>query len=112
MLRDLHLIIIDEASMIPVHALRAIDLLLRDVMNNGHSFGGKVIVLGGDFRQVLPVVRHATRSAIVESTLKHSPLWPLVKTLHLVQNMRARKEEKEFTEWLLKVGNGTLHSEV
>ena len=35
MLRDLHLIIIDETSMIPVHALRAIDLLLLDVMSNG-----------------------------------------------------------------------------
>ena len=59
MSRDLHLIIMDEASMNPVHALSAIDLLLRDVMNNDHLFGGKVIVLGGDFRQVLPVVQHA-----------------------------------------------------
>ena len=112
MLRDLHLIILDEASMIPAHALRAIDLLLRDLMSNDCPFGGKVIVLGGDFRQVLPVVRHATRAAIVEATLKHSPLWPVFRTLHLVENMRARKEEKEFAEWLLKVGDGTLHSEV
>ena len=84
MLRDLHLIILDEASMIPAHALRAIDLLLRDLMSNDCPFGGKVIVLGGDFRQVLPVVRHATQAAIVEATLKHSPLWPVFRTLHLV----------------------------
>ena len=70
MLRGLHLIILDEASMIPAHALHAIDLLLCDLMNNNHPFGGKVMVLGGDFRQVLPVVWHATRAAIVEVTFK------------------------------------------
>ena len=41
----------------------AFDKTLRDVMrtiNEGNSqqvFGGKVVVLGGDFRQILPVVK-------------------------------------------------------
>ena len=67
MLRGLDRIILDEANMISAHALRAIDFLLRDLMNNHHPFGRKlkVMVLGGDFQQALPVIRHATRAAIV-----------------------------------------------
>jgi len=35
-------------------------------------FGCKVIVLGGDFRQILPVIPHGTRIDIVASSLKKS----------------------------------------
>ena len=38
MLRELHLIIMDKTSLIPVNALCAIDLLLHDLMNNDQSF--------------------------------------------------------------------------
>ncbi|KAL6730839.1 hypothetical protein Aduo_001771 [Ancylostoma duodenale] len=46
----------DEASMIPGKALETVDDLLRDIMQNESLFGGKtiVIVIGGNFRQVLP----------------------------------------------------------
>ena len=40
------------------------------------------------------------------------PLWPVFTTLHLVENMRARRDKKEFAEWLLKVGDEVLQSEV
>ena len=42
-------------------AMEALDRSLQDVMNNDLPFGGKVIVFGGDFRQVLPVVRKGSR---------------------------------------------------
>ena len=47
----------DEASMIPIHALNAIDKLLREL---NIPFGGKIFVLGGDFCQVLPVMPHGS----------------------------------------------------
>ena len=74
--RRLSLIILDEASQIPAHAMRAIELLLRDISDRSQPFGGKVIVLGGDFRQVLPVVRRGRRSQIVASSLKSPPCGP------------------------------------
>ena len=37
------------------------DMLLRDLLANDLPFGGKVLVLGGDFRQVLPVMPHCAR---------------------------------------------------
>ncbi|XP_065640379.1 uncharacterized protein LOC100208098 [Hydra vulgaris] len=71
-LRQVSLYLLDEASMIPKHALNAIDKLLQDVCNSKFPFGGKVILMGGDFRQTLPA------------------------------------EEEEFSQWLLKLGCGTL----
>ena len=56
------------------HAFHAIDRLLRDICNNNTPFGGKVILLGGDFRQVLPVVRKGRPAEVVEVCLKSSPL--------------------------------------
>ena len=44
-LRSVSLFIIDEASMIPVHALSAIDKMLRDITNNDVPFGGKIFLL-------------------------------------------------------------------
>ena len=46
----------DEAPMAPSYALKAVDILLRDIMNINTPFGGKIMILGGDFRQVLPVI--------------------------------------------------------
>ncbi|XP_065671771.1 uncharacterized protein LOC136089647 [Hydra vulgaris] len=56
-LRQVSLFLLDETSMIPKHALNAIDRLLKDVSNNNFPFGGKVILFGGDFKQNLPVVK-------------------------------------------------------
>ena len=67
-----------------------------------------MFLLGGDFRQVLPVVPRSNRTAIVENCLKRSPLWPDFKVYKLTKNMRAREEERAFSEWLLQLGNGTL----
>uniref|UniRef100_UPI00358FB219 uncharacterized protein n=1 Tax=Myxine glutinosa TaxID=7769 RepID=UPI00358FB219 len=55
-LRKANLFIWDEVPMAPAYALAAVDRCLRDVTSNNIPFGGKVLLLGGDFRQVLPVV--------------------------------------------------------
>jgi hypothetical protein len=42
--------------MASAYALMVVNRLLKDIMENDVFFGGKVIVLGVDIRQVLPVV--------------------------------------------------------
>ena len=111
MLRSLHLIIIDEASMVPIHALHAIDRVLQDITGVIVPFGGKVFLLGGDFRQVLPVIPKRPPTVIIENCLKRSPLWHKICKINLTQNMRARQDEKEFAAWLLQLGNGELQSQ-
>ena len=66
LLIETKLIIWDEAPMINRLCFEALDRTLRDVMraeseeNALKPFGGKVIVLGGDFRQILPVVKNGS----------------------------------------------------
>ncbi|GBN88629.1 hypothetical protein AVEN_186600-1 [Araneus ventricosus] len=66
-LRQAILIIIGEITMLTKDGLRCIDSLLRDLMNNDKPFGGKVIIIGSDFRQTLPVVPRGTRAVVIES---------------------------------------------
>jgi ATP-dependent DNA helicase PIF1 len=44
-----------------------VDPALKDML-----FGGKVVVMGGDFRQILHVVPRGTKGQIVDANLKMS----------------------------------------
>ncbi|CAF4671994.1 unnamed protein product, partial [Rotaria sp. Silwood2] len=68
------------------------------------------MVLGGDFRQVLPVIRFENRSDLIAASLKSSNLWSYFNVMHLNQNMRTGPGEEEFSKWLIKLGNGELPS--
>ncbi|KAL6865420.1 hypothetical protein ACP4OV_016571 [Aristida adscensionis] len=57
LLRRASLIIWDEVAMTKRQAVEALDRSMQNIMNCASPFGGKVVVLGGDFRQVLPVIR-------------------------------------------------------
>eukprot|EP00794_Sanderia_malayensis_P008543 gene8543-biopygen6839 len=59
-----------EASTIPATALKAVDSLLRDITKVHKPFGGKYFVLGGDFRQLLSVIKKAGRERVVQECLK------------------------------------------
>lgn len=102
-LRNCTVIIWDEAPMAPKYALDAVNILLQDVMNNKEVFGGKLLVLGGDFRQVFPVVRRGTRADCVDVSLKKSVLWPHFKVMQLVTNMRAAGKHR-WSVLLLHIG--------
>ena len=82
---------------------------VRDLVETDEPFGGKVVVLGGDFRQVLPVLPHSSRESIVTQTIPKHPLWLAgrVSVHKLVHNMRAAKDAA-FRTWLLSLGNGTV----
>ena len=60
LLKVTKLIIWDEAPMAHKFCFEALDKSLRDIMGLGNEsstiFGGKVIVFGGDFRQMLPFI--------------------------------------------------------
>ena len=69
-------------------------------------FGGKVVVFGGDFRQVLPVVPRGTRAQITDATMQRSYLWERIRQIRLTRNMRAQTDPW-FSKYLLRIGNGT-----
>lgn len=106
-IKNSKLIIIDEISMLSKYALKAIDRLLKEMMNNQLPFGGKVFVVGGDFRQTLPVIKGGGERASIEICVKSSPLWSHFKCLSLTENMRVNHlDTSDFSNYLLRVGNG------
>lgn len=56
------MLIWDEVAMTRREAVETLDRSLQDIMESSELFGGKVMVFGGDFRQVLPVVPCGTRA--------------------------------------------------
>lgn len=105
-IRKSKLIIWDEAPMASACALMVVNRLLKDIMENDVFFSGKVIVLGRDFRQVLPVVPHGSRQLTIQNCITNSPIWPHFKILKLFRNMRVNQIEIEFSKFLLQMGNG------
>uniref|UniRef100_A0AC34GM24 ATP-dependent DNA helicase n=1 Tax=Panagrolaimus sp. ES5 TaxID=591445 RepID=A0AC34GM24_9BILA len=91
----------DEAPMAPRYALEIMDRVLRDLTGVDEDFGGKVLLLGGDFRQLLPVRKNGTRSECVSLSIKYSNLWESFEKFSLHQNMRADVGELEFANYLL-----------
>jgi len=60
------LIIWDEAPMMHMYCFEALDRSLKDLFRQKNDdrldipFGGKVVVLNGDFRQILPIIPKGT----------------------------------------------------
>ena len=49
-------LLIQEVSMMNKNIFNYIDRMLRDLCSSDEPFGGKCVVLGGDWRQLTPVV--------------------------------------------------------
>ena len=126
LLKKTSLILWDEAPMANKHCFEALDKSLRDILRftNENSdekpFGGMTIILGGDFRQILPVITKVRREQIVNATIKRSYLWKHFEIFELTQNMRLKclsddpiqkQKVAEFAEWILQIGDGKTTSD-
>ncbi|XP_062017408.1 uncharacterized protein LOC133733784 [Rosa rugosa] len=105
LIRKSSAIVWDEAPMMNRYGFEALDRTFRDITSVDLPFGGKVMIFGGDFRQVLPVIHKGTRSEMVQASLINASFWKDVKILRLTQNMRSINDP-DFSEFLLRVGNG------
>jgi len=94
-----------------------VDPALKDML-----FGDKVVVMGGDFRQISHVVPRGTRGQIVDASLKRSAvLWHRVKVCQLHENVRVQKllaqggantatdaqQQQAWVDYLQRIGEGT-----
>ncbi|XP_012853088.1 PREDICTED: uncharacterized protein LOC105972657 [Erythranthe guttata] len=107
------LIIWDEAPMMHRYCFEALDKTMKSILDSDMPFGDKVVVLGGGFLQILPVVLKASRQDTVHATMNSSPLWRQCKVMKLNKNMRLQSssssanadEIREFTDWILRIRN-------
>ena len=95
LIRATRLIVWDEASMSHRHILETVNRALCDIMKlqttfvasgEGPDFGGKVVVLGGDFRQTLPVIPRASPAQILSASIARSDLWNRADKMRLHLN--------------------------
>ena len=98
------LLLIDEVTMLHQFQLEALYRTLRDLMGNENQpFGGKVLILAGDFRQCLPV----------KACLNKLNLWKHLRVLSLMENMRVRAGAnpglEDFDRWTLSLGDGSAN---
>ncbi|RZB86135.1 hypothetical protein D0Y65_026272 [Glycine soja] len=102
---------------IPVSAIASSTCNIHQDTNSNHlPFGGKVVVFGGDFRQILPVVPKGSRFDIVHAAINSSYLWNHCQVLRLTKNMCLQNSSENtsssylraFFKWLLDIGDGIL----
>ncbi|CAL1353730.1 unnamed protein product [Linum trigynum] len=123
LIKEASLIVWDEAPMTHRFSFEAVDRTFCDIMNcpltgDGYKpFGGKCVLLGGDFRQTLPVVVEGGREESIDSSLTRSHLWKHFKVLPLTVNMRINTNHNnllpiydgmDFASWVLAVGDGRI----
>lgn len=122
LIKSTSLIIWDEAPMQGRYAFECLDRTLRDIMKSvsiersEKPFGGITMLMGGDFRQILPVIPKGSRSDIVSACIISSPLWRECKLFKLFTNMRLNVGNTElekqrrniFCQWVLDVGDGNV----
>lgn len=113
LIKEAELIIWDEAPMMSKHCFETLDRTMRDILKCDKVFGGKVIVFGGDFWQILPVIVGGNRVETVLSTLNSSYLWPSCKVRELKKNMRLQSGDNNelatFSNWILDIGDGKIN---
>ncbi|XP_074301616.1 uncharacterized protein LOC141633018 [Silene latifolia] len=96
-IRPTKLIIWDEAPMVNPFCFEALDRSLQDILRSEKSFGCKVMVFGGDFRQIIPVIPKGSREEIVHSAINASYLWRFFKTLKLGDGLLGEPDDGDAT---------------
>jgi hypothetical protein len=110
LIRHARAILCDEASIMPGHFLIELDRLCRFFTNVDEKFGGKIVLLSGDFRQTLPVCKRSTKTEIIAQCCnQHSLFLDNFSEIELKQNMRLEPGQENYLKWLNDLGNGQLY---
>lgn len=87
--------------MIQKYAFEAVDKTFKDILTVKNPevaekpFGGKTTILGGDFRQILPVIPTGRRPEIVKACIINSYLWEECQLFLLKKNMRIMENTED-----------------
>ena len=121
-IKESRIVLIDEISMMHFHLLDLLDRYFKALMGNNLYMGGKIVLLMGAFRQILPVIPGGSRGSIVAAAVVNSDIWPHFKQIRLTENMRInrllqsdascdrRLQLEAYSKYLLDLGNGDIPS--
>jgi hypothetical protein len=105
-LRNTHMVIIDEVSMLPGKVLDAIDRIARLARNDTRPFGGMQVVAVGDFLQLPPV----SKNGVYDWAFK-SAAWRELKFIPHILKTVHRQSDPEFVSLLNAVRTGRIGKE-
>ena len=103
------LIVWDEAPMMHKHVYGYLDRVLHDITRVDALSGGKVAILGGDFRQIPTIIQKGSRGQVCEASLKRAYFWPVMKQMELKINMRVQSLAGVYTWPFAAYNNCDLH---
>lgn len=69
MLQQCKLLVWDECTMSHKRAIEALNQTMKDIKSNQTIMGGTVVLLAGDFRQILPVITRGTPADEINACL-------------------------------------------
>jgi ATP-dependent DNA helicase PIF1 len=69
LIRRATVVVWDETHIVNQRAIEAFDRTLKDIMEVDSPFGGKVIIFGGEFHQVLPVVLNGSSLEMIDACI-------------------------------------------
>jgi len=88
------------------HAVLAcVEECCRRVMNNQIPFGGKVVILLGDFQQTCPVVRRGTKADVLNVSISQCNIWPSFQIARLTTPIR-NAADPDFASYVDSIGEG------
>jgi hypothetical protein len=111
-IKSIEVLIWDEINLASKSAFEAVGRLFKDLYNNNEPFGGKIVIVSGDFRQMLSVLRHGNRIQIIENCVKKSNSWKYFQCISLTENKRVSEDDIEFKSWLLNIGDGKFSTKM
>jgi PIF1-like helicase len=85
--------------------------LLKDIIGNLHPFWGVTVLVGGDFRQTLRVVRGGSDKESLQASITTRTLCYNFHIYRLTANMRTEEGQHDIADCLLGVGGGTLNKD-
>ncbi len=124
-IRRTRVLIIDEISMLSSNMLDMVDMVCREIKQNGESFGGIQIILVGDFFQLPPIVKKDFTDQKQNSFLKPqvglvagesnfaygSGAWERIRPVICYLTEQHRQDDKDFLSVLNAIRNNDLTEE-
>lgn len=113
-LKNMKLLIIDEISMLGGRVFEHISSRLKQIFKNNNDFGGKSVLVFGDFNQLPPVGDSVIYLPVSKDNNIHyifdvNPLWEIFQLFELTEIMRQR-EDHQFASALQRYAARELSS--
>ncbi|XP_031627790.1 ATP-dependent DNA helicase PIF1-like [Contarinia nasturtii] len=108
-IKNASILLWDQAAFCSKYIFEEVDRFLRAMMDSNQLFGGKVVVMCGDFNECLPIVKHAKSKSSESHSLLFSELYKQMHKFILHENFRF-KQQTDY-RFCLDVGLG-IHEHI